>query len=162
MKCLRSLRTHCPARAGRTRTASDLRRESRCQRSQDDAQDNPRNWSAAPFTCNPDRLSLTAVLRRCRVQWLSSPAAARPAMTVRDKKMNKDILQVERHATVSFEPKSCAGAPRSIRRLEHPGDRHLHTRWHAARDHHPDGLSILKTQRQRRRHILSCPTSDGD
>lgn len=28
----------------------------------------------------------------------------------RDKKMNKDILQVEQHATVSFEPKSYAGA----------------------------------------------------
>jgi polyisoprenoid-binding protein YceI len=28
----------------------------------------------------------------------------------RDKKMNKDILEVERHATVSFEPKSYAGA----------------------------------------------------
>jgi len=27
----------------------------------------------------------------------------------RDKKMNKDILQVEQHATVSFEPKSYAG-----------------------------------------------------
>ena len=27
----------------------------------------------------------------------------------RDKKMNRDILQVEQHATVSFEPKSCAG-----------------------------------------------------
>ncbi len=27
----------------------------------------------------------------------------------RDKKMNKDILEVERHATVSFEPKSYAG-----------------------------------------------------
>jgi polyisoprenoid-binding protein YceI len=27
----------------------------------------------------------------------------------RDKKMNKDILEVEQHATVSFEPKSCAG-----------------------------------------------------
>ena len=28
----------------------------------------------------------------------------------RDKKMNKDILEVEQHATVSFEPKSYAGA----------------------------------------------------
>ena len=28
----------------------------------------------------------------------------------RDKKMNKDILQVEQHATVSFEPKSYTGA----------------------------------------------------
>jgi len=28
----------------------------------------------------------------------------------RDKKMNKEILQVEQHATVSFEPKSYAGA----------------------------------------------------
>jgi polyisoprenoid-binding protein YceI len=28
----------------------------------------------------------------------------------RDKKMNKDILQVEQHATVSFEPRSYAGA----------------------------------------------------
>ncbi len=28
----------------------------------------------------------------------------------RDKKMNKDILEVEKHATVSFEPKSYAGA----------------------------------------------------
>jgi polyisoprenoid-binding protein YceI len=28
----------------------------------------------------------------------------------RDKKMNKDILKVEQHATVSFEPKSYAGA----------------------------------------------------
>jgi polyisoprenoid-binding protein YceI len=28
----------------------------------------------------------------------------------RDKKMNKDILDVEQHATVSFEPKSYAGA----------------------------------------------------
>jgi polyisoprenoid-binding protein YceI len=28
----------------------------------------------------------------------------------RDKKMNKDILEIERHATVSFEPKSYAGA----------------------------------------------------
>ena len=28
----------------------------------------------------------------------------------RDKKMNKDILEVEQHATVSFEPKSCIGA----------------------------------------------------
>jgi polyisoprenoid-binding protein YceI len=28
----------------------------------------------------------------------------------RDKKMKKDILQVEQHATVSFEPKSFAGA----------------------------------------------------
>jgi polyisoprenoid-binding protein YceI len=28
----------------------------------------------------------------------------------RDKKMNKDILEVEEHATVSFEPKSHAGA----------------------------------------------------
>jgi polyisoprenoid-binding protein YceI len=28
----------------------------------------------------------------------------------RDKKMNKDILAVEKYATVSFEPKSCAGA----------------------------------------------------
>jgi len=28
----------------------------------------------------------------------------------RDKKMNKDILEVEEHATVSFEPKSYAGA----------------------------------------------------
>ena len=28
----------------------------------------------------------------------------------RDKKMHKDVLQVERHATVSFEPKSYAGA----------------------------------------------------
>jgi polyisoprenoid-binding protein YceI len=27
----------------------------------------------------------------------------------RDKKMNKDILKVEQYATVSFEPKSCAG-----------------------------------------------------
>jgi len=27
----------------------------------------------------------------------------------RDKKMNKDILEVEQHATVTFEPKSCAG-----------------------------------------------------
>jgi hypothetical protein len=27
----------------------------------------------------------------------------------RDKKMNKDILKVEQHATVSFEPKSYAG-----------------------------------------------------
>jgi polyisoprenoid-binding protein YceI len=27
----------------------------------------------------------------------------------RDKKMNKDILEVEQHATVSFEPKSCVG-----------------------------------------------------
>jgi polyisoprenoid-binding protein YceI len=29
---------------------------------------------------------------------------------LRDKKMNKDILEVEQHATVSFEPKSYAGA----------------------------------------------------
>jgi polyisoprenoid-binding protein YceI len=29
--------------------------------------------------------------------------------TSRDKKMNKDILEVEQHATVSFEPKSHAG-----------------------------------------------------
>ena len=28
----------------------------------------------------------------------------------RDKKMNKDVLEVEQHATVSFEPKSYAGA----------------------------------------------------
>jgi polyisoprenoid-binding protein YceI len=28
----------------------------------------------------------------------------------RDKKMNKDILEIEQHATVSFEPKSYAGA----------------------------------------------------
>ncbi len=28
----------------------------------------------------------------------------------RDKKMNKDILEVEQHATISFEPKSYAGA----------------------------------------------------
>jgi len=28
----------------------------------------------------------------------------------RDKKMNRDILQVEQHATVSFEPKSYTGA----------------------------------------------------
>jgi polyisoprenoid-binding protein YceI len=28
----------------------------------------------------------------------------------RDKKMNKDILKVEQHATVSFEPKSYAGS----------------------------------------------------
>ena len=28
---------------------------------------------------------------------------------IRDKKMNKEILQVEQHATVSFEPKSYAG-----------------------------------------------------
>jgi len=27
----------------------------------------------------------------------------------RDKKMNKDILEVEQHATVSFEPKTCTG-----------------------------------------------------
>jgi hypothetical protein len=30
--------------------------------------------------------------------------------TSRDKKMNKDILEVEQHATVSFEPKSYTGA----------------------------------------------------
>jgi polyisoprenoid-binding protein YceI len=30
--------------------------------------------------------------------------------TSRDKKMNKDILEVEQHATVSFEPKSYVGA----------------------------------------------------
>ncbi len=29
---------------------------------------------------------------------------------LRDKKMNKDILEVEQHATVSFEPRSYAGA----------------------------------------------------
>ena len=28
----------------------------------------------------------------------------------RDKRMNKEILQAEKYATVSFEPKSCAGA----------------------------------------------------
>ena len=36
-------------------------------------------------------------------------AAARPGNDSRDKKMNKDILEVEQHATVSFEPRSCTG-----------------------------------------------------
>ncbi len=55
----------------------------------------------------------------------------------RDKKMNKDILEVEQHATVSFEPKSYAGAIAPIRRLKHPANGHLHTPRHTSRDHHP-------------------------
>jgi polyisoprenoid-binding protein YceI len=37
-------------------------------------------------------------------------ASGRTGNDSRDKKMNKDILQVEQHATVSFEPKSYTGA----------------------------------------------------
>ena len=37
-------------------------------------------------------------------------ASGRTSNDSRDKKMNRDILQVEQHATVSFEPKSYTGA----------------------------------------------------
>ena len=49
----------------------------------------------------------------------------------RDRKMNRDILQVEQYATVSFEPKSYTGFHRSFRRLEHSGDGNLHAAGHA-------------------------------
>ena len=55
----------------------------------------------------------------------------------RDRKMNKDILEVEQHATVSFEPKTYSGRHRFIRRLDHSGNRNLHAAGHASRNHHP-------------------------
>ena len=55
----------------------------------------------------------------------------------RDKKMNKDILKVEQHATVSFEPKSYTRRHRSIRGLDHPGNWYLHPAGHASRNHYP-------------------------
>ena len=55
----------------------------------------------------------------------------------RDKKMNKDILEVEQYATVSFEPKTYTGAIAPSGDSNHPGNRNLHPAGHASRNHRP-------------------------
>jgi polyisoprenoid-binding protein YceI len=79
----------------------------------------------------------------------------------RDKKMNKDILKVEQYATVSFEPKSCAGviAPSGDSTIQVTG---IFTLLGAPHEITIPCLSILKAQPQRSRLILPCRTSNGD
>ena len=79
----------------------------------------------------------------------------------RDKKMNKDILTVEQHATVSFEPKSYTGviAPSGDSTIQVTG---IFTLLGTPHEITSPSLSILKAQPQRPRLILSFHTSNGD
>ena len=64
----------------------------------------------APFTSNPDRLSLTPALPKCQGSVVVVAGSGKTGNDSRDKRMNKDILKVEQYATVSFEPKTYTGA----------------------------------------------------
>jgi hypothetical protein len=55
----------------------------------------------------------------------------------RDKKMKKDILEVEQHAIVSFEPKSYTGAIAASGDSTIQVTGNLYAAGHASRDHCP-------------------------
>jgi polyisoprenoid-binding protein YceI len=79
----------------------------------------------------------------------------------RDKRMNKEILQVEQHADVSFEPRSYAGAiaPSGDSTIQVAG---IFTLLGTPHEITTPSLSILKAQPQQPKLNLSYRTSNED
>ena len=76
----------------------------------------------------------------------------------RDKKMNKDVLDVEHYSEITFAPQKFDGTIAPIRRLNHPGLRHLHAARHTARPHrsHADPHRQRSPHRENALHRALC------
>ncbi len=134
-----ALRAH--TRSSRTRPASDLRRQPRCQRGQDEAQHDPRGRQRhVSHTVRIDRFRPHA-LPGCRGSVVVAAGSGKTGNDSRDKKMNKDILKVDQFTTVSFAPKDVHRNDCCFRRLDHSGERSVHPARHPSRPDDSDADS---------------------